>query len=149
MQVAAFNRHQAAPAAPGAVTQVSISFGESVNSEFLRNAWQLVALRHPILRSAFAKSIDGLLVREAEKGEPFWIPLDWQSVAPEEIPARWNALLASDAKATFEPVAIPLVRFHEIRLPGGGGHYLFSAPSYLLDEFSITRILVDLLLTLG
>jgi len=149
MQVAAFNRHQAAPAAPGAVTQVSISFGESVNSEFLRNAWQLVALRHPILRSAFVKSIDGLLVREAEKGEPFWIPLDWQSVAPEEIPSRWNALLASDAKATFEPVAIPLVRFHEIRLPGGGGHYLFSAPSYLLDEFSITRILVDLLLTLG
>jgi len=89
------------------------------------------------------------MIREAEKGEPTWISLDWQSVAPEEIPSRWNSLLASDAKTTFEPVAIPLVRFHEIRLPGGGGHYLFSAPSYLLDEFSITRILLDLLLTLG
>jgi pimeloyl-ACP methyl ester carboxylesterase len=149
MQAAAFYRHQAAPTAPGAVTQVSISFGETVHSDFLRKAWQVVAQRHPILRSAFAKSIDGLLVRESEKGEPFWISLDWQSVDPNEIPARWNALLASDAKATFEPVAIPLVRFHEIRLPGGGSHCLFTAPSYLLDEFSITRILLDLLLTLG
>ena len=149
MQAAAFNRYQAAPTAPGANTQVSISFGESVNPDFLRHAWRVVMQRHPILRCAFTKTIDGVMVREAEKAEPTWVPLDWQSVPQEEIPAKWNALLASDATSEFEPVAIPLLRLHEIRLPGGGGHHLLTTPAFLLDEFSLTRVLLDLLLTLG
>ena len=89
------------------------------------------------------------MVREADKAEPHWISLDWQSIPNEEIPPKWNALLAADALVDFEPIAIPLIRFHEIRLPGRGGHYLLTAPSFLLDEFSITRVLLDLLLTLG
>lgn len=149
MQAAAYHRYQSAPCAPGANTQVSISFGESTNSDFLRQAWQVVMQRHPILRSAFTKTLEGVMVREADKAEPHWISLDWQSIPPEEIPSKWNDLLAADALADFEPIAIPLIRFHEIRLPGGAGHYLLTAPAFLLDEFSITRVLLDLLLTLG
>lgn len=149
MQAAAYHRYQSAPCAPGANTQVSISFGESTNPDFLRQAWQVVIQRHPILRSAFTKTHEGVMVREADKAEPHWISLDWQSIPPEDIPSKWNDLLAADALADFEPIAIPLVRFHEIRLPGGSGHYLFTAPAFLLDEFSITRVLLDLLLTLG
>lgn len=149
MQVAAFNRHQAAPTAPGANTQVSISFGESVNPDFLRQAWQAVMQRHPILRSAFTNSPEGLMIRETDKAEPTWISLDWQSAGSDEISTKWNALLASDAVDEFQVIAVPLVRFHDIRLPGGGGHYLLSTPSFLLDEFSLTRVLLDLLLILG
>ena len=149
MQVAAFNRHQAAPTAPGANTQVSISFGESVNPDFLRQAWQAVMERHPILRSAFTNSTEGLMIRETDKAELTWISLDWQSAGSDEISTKWNALLASDAVDEFQVIAVPLVRFHEIRLPGGGGHYLLSTPSFLLDEFSLTRVLLDLLLVLG
>jgi hypothetical protein len=149
MQAAAYHRYQSAPTAPGAHLQVSISFGESTNSDFLRQAWQIVGQRHPILRSAFMKSADGVTVRELDKVDLDWIALDWQSIPPEEIPSKWNALLAADALADFEPIATPLIRFHEIRLPGGSGHYLLTTPSFLLDEFSITRVLLDLLLTLG
>ncbi len=149
MQAAAYHRYVAAPTGAGSQVQVSISFGESVNSEFLRHAWQVVVQRHPILRSAFSKSIDGVVVREADKGDPHWISLDWQSVPKEEIPEKWNTLVAADALVEFEPISLPLVRFHEIRLPGGGGHYLLTTPAFLLDEFSITRVLLDLLLTLG
>ena len=149
MQAAAYHRYLSAPCAPGAHTQVSISFGESTNSDFLRQAWQVVIQRHPILRSAFTKTMEGVMVREADKAEPHWIVLDWQSIPAEEIPGKWNDLLAADALADFEPIAIPLIRFHEIRLPGGAGHYLLTAPAFLLDEFSITRVLLDLLLTLG
>lgn len=149
MQAAAYHRYLSAPCAPGANIQVSISFGESTNSDFLRQAWQVVMQRHPILRSAFTKTMEGVMVREADKAEPHWISLDWQSIPPESIPSKWNDLLAADALADFEPIAIPLVRFHEIRLPGGAGHYLLTTPSFLLDEFSITRVLLDLLLTLG
>lgn len=149
MQAAAYHRYCSAPKAPGAQVQVSTSFGESVNSEFLRHAWQVVVQRHPILRSAFSKSIDGVVVREADKGDPHWISLDWQGVPKKEIPDKWNALVAADALVEFEPISLPLVRFHEIRLPGGGGHYLLTTPAFLLDEFSTTRVLLDLLLTLG
>lgn len=149
MQVAAFNRHQAAPTALGANSQVSISFGESVSSDFLRQAWQVVMQRHPILRSAFINSPEGLMIRETEKAEPTWISLDWQNAGSDEISAKWNALLASDAADEFQVIAVPLLRFHDIRLPGGGGHYLLSTPSFLLDEFSLTRVLLDLLLVLG
>jgi thioesterase domain-containing protein len=149
MQAAAYHRYQSAPCAPGANIQVSISFGESTNSDFLRQAWQAVIQRHPILRSAFTKTQECVMVREADKAEPHWISLDWQSIPPEEISAKWNDLLAADALADFEPIALPLIRFHEIRLPGGAGHYLLTAPVFLLDEFSITRVLLDLLLTLG
>jgi len=149
MQAAAYHRYLSAPCAPGANTQVSISFGESTNSDFLRQAWQVVIQRHAILRSAFTKTMEGVMVREADKAEPHWISLDWQSIPAGDIPAKWNDLLAADALADFEPIAIPLIRFHEIRLPGGAGHYLLTAPAFLLDEFSITRVLLDLLLTLG
>ena len=149
MQAAAYKRHQSHPSAPGANTQVSISFGESVNSEFLRHSWEVVMQRHPILRSAFTKTVEGVMVREADKAEPTWVQMDWQSVPPEEISKRWNVLLEADATNEFEAIAVPLVRFHEIRLPGGGGHYLLTTPSFLLDEFSLTRVLLDLLQTMG
>jgi hypothetical protein len=149
MQAAAYLRHIAAPAAPGANAQVSISFGESVSTEFLRHAWQVVVQRHPILRSAFTKSPDGVMVREADKAEPQWVSLDWQSIPPADIPGKWADLLASDARCEFEPIAIPLVRFHELRLPGGAGHHLLTVPRFLLDDFSIARVLLDLLLTMG
>ena len=86
MQAAAYHRYLSAPCAPGANTQVSISFGESTNSDFLRQAWQVVIQRHPILRSAFTKTMEGVMVREADKAEPHWISLDWQSIPAEEIP---------------------------------------------------------------
>lgn len=149
IQAAACHRYLASPGGQGAQTQVSISFGESVNADFLRHAWQVVIQRHPILRSAFSKTLDGVTIREADKAETHWISLDWQNIPREEIPEKWNALMDSDAKATFEPVSLPLVRFHEIKLPGGGGHYLLTSPEFLLDEFSLTRVLLDLLLTLG
>jgi hypothetical protein len=130
MQAAAYHRYVTSPTGAGSQVQVSISFGESVNSEFLRHAWQVVIQRHPILRSAFSKSIDGVVVREADKGDPHWISLDWQSIPMEEIPEKWNALVAADALVEFEPISLPLVRFHEIRLPGGGAHYLLTTPAF-------------------
>jgi hypothetical protein len=52
MQAAAYHRYLSAPCAPGANTQVSISFGESTNSDFLKQAWQVVhaTTRHPAFR---------------------------------------------------------------------------------------------------
>ena len=149
MQAAAFLRHEAAPRAAGSILQYSISFGESIDPDAVRKAWRVVFDRHPILRSAFIKSGTGVMVREASKGEPDWITLDWRSVPQDEIPSRWNELLVRDAENEFEAMAVPLLRWHAIQLPGGAWHHLMSVPGYLIDEFSTTRVLIDLLLVLG
>lgn len=149
MQAAAFLRHDAAPQAPGAICQWSISFGEAIDPDRLRQAWRVVFDRHPILRSAFIRTGTGVMVREAAKGEPDWIALDWCSISQEEIPAKWNELLVRDAGNEFEALSVPLMRWHAIQLPGGAWHHLMSMPSYLIDGFSTTRILIDLLLVLG
>ena len=90
MQAAAFLRDEAAPRAAGSIRQYSISFGETIDPDAVRQAWRVVFDRHPILRSAFIKSGTGVMVREASKGEPDWIALDWRSVPQDEIPSRWN-----------------------------------------------------------
>lgn len=149
MQAAAFLRHEASPRTPGAISQLSISFGESMDPERLRQSWRVVFDRHPILRSAFIRTGTGIMVREAAKGEPDWIALDWRSIPQEEIPTKWNELLVRDAGNEFEALSVPLMRWHAIQLPGGAWHHLMSMPSYLIDGFSTTRILIDLLLVLG
>jgi hypothetical protein len=149
MQAAAFLRHEAAPRDPGAIRQISISFGESIDQDLLRKAWSAVFNRHPILRSAFIKSGNAVMVREAAKADPDWIEFDWRSIPQEDLPAKWNDLLVRDADNEFEALAVPLLRWYAIQLPGGAWHYLLSSPSYLIDEFSTTRILIDLLLVLG
>ncbi len=139
-QAAAFARHLAHPRH----LQVSLSFGEAVDPARLRSSWAAVTACHGILRSARVKGADGTWsVREMDTAEAFWRSLDWQSETKEAIPGKWSDLLAADATNPFDLGAAPLVRFHEIRLPGGGAHYLLTVPAFLLDESSVALLLTD------
>lgn len=150
MQSAAFSRCRALPPAAGGNTQISISFGERTDSGILRQAWQAVAGRHGILRTTFAPYAGEMLsCKEVDGGHEDWTTLDWQADAPESVPQKWNELLTADAAKPFDPGTLPLVRFHEIRLPGGTAHFLLSFPGFLLDEFSVVRVLADWLLAIG
>ncbi len=150
MQSAAFSRCRALQPTAGANTQISISFGERTGSELLRQAWQSVAGRHGILRTTFTPYAGEMLsCKEADAAQEDWTSIDWQADAPESVPEKWNALLATDAARPFDPTALPLVRFHEIRLPGGNTHFLLSFPGFLLDEFSVVRVLADWLIAIG
>lgn len=150
MQAAAFGRCRAQSPACAGNTQISISFGERTDRESLLAAWQSVVACHGILRSSFSQFAGELLTgREVEESGTDWTTLDWQEGAPEDVPQKWNALLASDAARRLDPAVLPLVRFHEIRLPGGGSHHLFTFPSFLLDELSVGRVLADWLVAIG
>jgi len=150
MQAAAFHRSPALSRTGAGNTQVSISFGEKTGLESLRAAWQSVASRHGILRSTFTPSAGEMLtVKERDSAGTDWIAIDWQGETPEDVPEKWNALLAADAARSFDPSILPLVRFHEIRLPGGNAHYLLTFPAFLLDEFSVGRVLADWLVAIG
>lgn len=145
MQAAAFLRDQSATEKHP--TQVSISFGERMDMQAVRQAWEIVCATHPILRSGISRSAIGdVTLHIGEKANTDWRDLDWRELKPEEIPARWEDLQKSGLAERFQPQV--LVRITAILLPGGGSHFLLAVPSYLLDESSIARVLLDWLVAL-
>lgn len=148
-QSISLTHYEAAPKGQGNL-QVSISFGEAVESSRVRQAWEQVMQRHPVLRSIFFRTPEGSLVmRESEAAASIsWNEIDWKSAPLSEISEKWNSLLKADAAVPFQASKGPLVRLHEIHLPDHGRHYLFTIPSFLLDRHSISRVLIDWLLAL-
>lgn len=145
MQAAAFLHEENTPAKQQ--TQVSISFGEKMDRPALREAWEKVVAVHAILRTTFSRSqIGEVTARTADSGGTVWKEVDWREVAADAIPDHWSAFQSQDAREPSDPQNP--VRITEILLPGGGTHYLLSVPSFLLDEPSIARILVDWLTAL-
>ncbi len=145
MQAAAFLRSESLPAKQP--TQVSISFGEMTDRAALRKAWDAVAAAHPILRTVIARTPGGEVVaRVSESVATAWKDIDWTACDPAEIPTKWAEFQAADLRQGFEPETS--LRLSEISLPGGGSHFLLTAPEYLLDASSITRVLLDWLLAL-
>ncbi|MCX6970637.1 MAG: AMP-binding protein [Verrucomicrobia bacterium] len=145
MQAAAFLRERSATESHH--TQVSISFGERMDSAALRSAWETVCATHPVLRSRFSRSAIGdVALQDSPAAKTTWRELAWQTLSPEEIPDKWAELQKSDAADPFDPDS--QVRITEILLPGGSSHYLLSVPPYLLDESSMARVLLDWLVAL-
>lgn len=145
MQAAAFLRSQ--NTAEKHHTQISISFGERMDSGQLRAAWEAVCSTHPVLRSTFSRSsIGDVTVKVSPASATSWRTLDWQDTKPEEIPAKWESFQKADGAEEIEPGST--LRISEIQLPGGSYHYLLTCPSFLLDEPSIARVLLDWLVAL-
>lgn len=145
----AFAVHLAAPGPAQQNAQLSLSLGETAEIARLRAAWQQVALAHPVLRTSFQPSgKNGLVRQEFDAAEAPWRVLDWKSVVPGDLPARWAGLLEEDASVPFDFAKPPLWRFTAIELPGGHCHLLATFPKLLLDEDSLFRILCDWLETL-
>lgn len=116
-------------------SQVSISFGEAVDADVLRSAWEIVSAAHPALRTTFGANETSA----AADGPAFaWQLLDWQSSAPADLGAEWQKLVGADAAT---PIAAAPCRFTIIRLPNGEGHALWSFHAALLDNDSISIVL--------
>ena len=127
-----------------ACAQLSLSLGERSTPDHLQAAWRKVAAVHGMLRSGFRKAPSGeLMRREHEGAECPWHTLDWQAVPPEEIPARWAALLEEDAAQPIDLATPPLLRFCAILLPGGHCHVLATFPRFLLDEDSLFHLICE------
>lgn len=135
----------AATGSPAAsCVQLSLSLGERSTPEHLQAAWRKVAAVHGMLRSGFRKAATGELIRrELEAAESPWRTLDWQAVPPQEIPARWSALLEEDAAQPIDLANPPLLRFVAILLPGGHSHLLATFPRFLLDEDSLFHLICE------
>lgn len=123
--------------------QLSLSLGETVTAERLRETWQQMLASHPLLRTSFKQSGGTIMQRLSETAELNWRSLDWRNVPPAELGSRWSATLAEEAGLSVDLAGPSLVRFLVLELPGGHCHLLATFPKFLLDEDTLFRILCD------
>jgi non-ribosomal peptide synthetase component F/thioesterase domain-containing protein len=119
-------------------SQVSISFGETIDASALKAAWEIVAGSHAALRTTFAA--DGSTT-VADSATFDWRELDWQTSSPAAPGAEWQSIVSADTAAPIATPAAPPCRFTLIRLPDGNGHALWSFHGALLDDASVSTVL--------
>src|SRR5208282_1681785 len=100
--------------APGAgvdIEQLVCELHEVLDVAALRQAWQRVLARHPVLRTNFRWQ--GLDVPQQEVHpavELPWEEQDWRDVPPDEREKRLAAFLISDRRRGFDMTRAPLLR---------------------------------------
>ncbi|HEY8899067.1 MAG TPA: AMP-binding protein [Chthoniobacterales bacterium] len=123
---------------PFHTSQVSISFGETIEAGALRAAWELIAQAHPALRRKF-DAAGG--VTDTANPAFVWNERNWQTGAPADLGAEWQTLVQTDAATPIAVGEEPTCRITFIVLPNGHGHALWSFHAALLDNDSISAAL--------
>ncbi|HEV7516277.1 MAG TPA: amino acid adenylation domain-containing protein, partial [Thermoanaerobaculia bacterium] len=127
------------------VEQLGLTLDVDLDVALFVRAWQELADRHAILRTAFFW--DGLEepLQVVFSGlELDWRLEDWRSLAAAEQRAELAALLAADRRRGFEPSAAPLMRLALVRLGEERYRVLWSHHHLLLDGWSTPILLRDL-----
>jgi thioesterase domain-containing protein/non-ribosomal peptide synthetase component F len=119
--------------------QVSISFGEKIDADLVRRAWDVVATATPLLRDATSGADPSAGDSEsAEKG--ICSVLDWRAEDPDGFGDEWNKLLQSDATRGF--TGSPMQRIQLVQLPGDTIHVLWTSDARELDYSSLAGTLI-------
>ncbi len=126
--------------------QLRLELTGPVDARALREAAASALRRHAPLRAAFevAGLPEPLQVVVAEL-EPPWRETDLSALGAAEARDRAD-VLADRSKATpFDVRTPPLLRLHLVHLPGGGAHLLLDYHHLLLDGWSVTLLVRELL----
>ncbi|MGJ5203811.1 non-ribosomal peptide synthase/polyketide synthase [Bradyrhizobium sp. HKCCYLR20261] len=126
------------------VNQISVEIG-GLDGERLREAWQVVSARHPMLRTGFLwRELAGapLQVVHREISVPFVID-DWRGEVVDE--ARLSAALAAERDAEFDLAVPPLQRVRLLRLDGDRHRLIWTYHHILMDGWSSARFIGEIL----
>ncbi|MCU1728676.1 amino acid adenylation domain-containing protein [Pseudomonas sp. 7P_10.2_Bac1] len=130
------------------VNQLSVAV-DGLQVERFRAAWQTLLERHEVLRTAFMWR-DGLadpLQAVYRQVELPIVELDWrEQVAPE---AALQALAAQDQARGFDLSSPPLMRFTLVRLSESRFQMIWTYHHLLLDGWSASRLLGEMLRVYG
>ncbi|HLK09514.1 MAG TPA: amino acid adenylation domain-containing protein, partial [Candidatus Angelobacter sp.] len=105
-------------------------------------AWDLIASRHTILRTAFIW--EGIAKPLQQVQDSVRIPseiIDWRDADAAEQVACWDQLLAADRKQGFELSHAPLMRLHIVQLGESSYRLLWTFHHALLDGRSFPIVL--------
>jgi amino acid adenylation domain-containing protein/non-ribosomal peptide synthase protein (TIGR01720 family) len=124
------------------IEQIVCQLDESFNTAAMLRAWDLIASRHTILRTAFVW--EGIAEPLQQVYESVTIPseiIDWRNADAAEQAARWRRLLASDRGQGFDLSCVPLMRLHIVQLGESSWRMLWTFHHALLDGRSFPIVL--------
>jgi amino acid adenylation domain-containing protein/non-ribosomal peptide synthase protein (TIGR01720 family) len=124
------------------IEQIICYLDESLDITAMLRAWDLIASRHTILRTAFVW--EGIAEPLQQVHDSVTIPaeiLDWRDDGPAAQTASWNQLLASDRKEGFDLSRAPLMRLRIVQLGESSCRLLWTFHHALLDGRSFPIVL--------
>ena len=111
-----------------------------------REAWRLAVARHPALRTSFHwKEIEQPLQAVHTRADIPWRIDDWSALAPEEQDRRWAADSEADRRQPFDLTTPPLMRCALVRTGHAAHRFRWSQHHLLLDGWSASIVLRDVL----
>ena len=107
----------------------------------LRQAWQQVAARHSILRTAFVQAGSSRPHQVVlDRVEIPWLVKDWRTHPPEHQEELRRDFLAIDQRLPFDLAAPPLMRVALLRTGDTAHHLIWSTHHLVVDGWSWPRI---------
>ena len=135
--------------APGTgiyVPQVILTLSGSLDADHLRSAWERALQRHTVLRTGFQweqrEEAFQVVYREAPLN---WVEHDWSSSLAEEQAAKLKALRAANRTEPFDLHRPSLMRLHLIHCSDKGHFLLWCYHHLILDGWSASRVLKEIL----
>ncbi len=125
--------------------QLTFSMGEGFDAAAFEGAWQVLAERHPVLRTSFVwEDLDepAQVVHRRVK-----VPVDhhdWRGLSEEERSRGLQEHMAADRAQGFALAAAPLIRLSILRMKDDLWQIVFSYSHMILDGWSIGLLLQEL-----
>ncbi|HEU0076612.1 MAG TPA: condensation domain-containing protein, partial [Longimicrobiaceae bacterium] len=136
-----------APGSGAYVEQVGFTVRDpAFRPDAFARAWQRVAERHAVLRTAFAweEMEEPVQVVQRRVSVPVET-LDWSGLPPHERERELEAFLAEDRRRGFDLLAAPLMRLALVRTGRDEWRIQWSFHHLLLDGWSLPRVLDEVL----
>ena len=135
--------HTLYAAEPGVyVTQLAFTLRGAMDVALFRRAWQQVAERHAIFRTAFGwKGLETPLQIVRRRVQLPWHGDDWRPLDPDEQDARLAAFLLEERRRGFDLSQAPLMRLALFQVAADAYQLVWSHHHLLLDGWSLTTIL--------
>ncbi len=126
------------------VEQSVLRFAGALDAEGLRAGWTALVQRHAALRTLFVPDAEGMPAQVVlRRAAPAWRFEDWRGRAGVE--AALAEVMAQDRRAGFDAAAAPPLRFRLLRLDDGDWWFLWTRHHALLDGWSHTPLLGELM----
>jgi len=124
--------------------QLGCRLSGELNVPAFKQAWQLLADRHSILRSSFQVKNQDQLLQIVHKHVQLPITeYDWRRYSAQEQALRWQQLLADDQANGFDFARAPLMRLALVQCSDKTHYFVWSYHHVLLDGWSAPLLIKD------
>lgn len=127
------------------VSQLVNQLRGELDEDAFKGAWQKIVERHSIYRTAFYVNDEGVYVQAVkEYVQVPWLSHDWTHLSTEQQEIQFDALVAQDAKTSFDITAAPLMRINLVKLSDDCYRMLLSEHHGISDGWSRGVVLKEL-----